>query len=156
LGYQLLRDIGVIPTAEQRYEIAIRPPSIDKSTLSPFQIAMAEDENGQINRVRYGMSYVLEEGAKVYGFHCPTAEEYRHSEEVAKVIDEITEGRFEQLRADGPTEIRIRNQAEEIVRARERRKAISPHRNQRHSPKQGSQEESRRRAAELARLRTSP
>lgn len=134
LGYQLLRDVGVVPTAEQRYEIATQPPSIDKSTLSPLQIAMAEDENGQINRVRLGMSCVIEEGARVYGVHCPTAEEYRRSLEVFRVIEEITEGRYKELFADGPTEKRIRKQAEEIVKRREARKALSERRAQKALP----------------------
>jgi hypothetical protein len=48
LGRQVLTDIGVIPSPEQRYAIATQP---DRAALTPFEIAVAEDEDGQINRV---------------------------------------------------------------------------------------------------------
>ena len=41
LGRQLLVDIGVTPTPEEIYEIATQP---DRATLTPFEIAVAEDE----------------------------------------------------------------------------------------------------------------
>jgi hypothetical protein len=74
LGYQLLTDIGVVPSPQERYEIATQPV---RSTMTPFEIAVAEDENGRINQIAYGMACVIEESAN-FGSHLPTAEEYRH------------------------------------------------------------------------------
>ena len=58
----------------------------------------------------------------MFGTELPTAEEYRHSCRVAKVADEITNGRFTSL-TDGAEEKRIRNVAEEIVKREEARKS---------------------------------
>ena len=97
LGYRILTDIGIVPSAGERYSIATQPPSIDKSTMTPLELAMAEDEDGSINRVAYGAACVMEESARVFGTWLPTAEEWRHGCRVAEVADEITNGRFAQI-----------------------------------------------------------
>jgi hypothetical protein len=94
IGHQLLREIGVIPSPAERIAIAAKPSTIDKSTLAPFELAVAEDEHGQINRVAYGMAYAMEESARIYGTPLPTAEEYRRLRRIAKVADELSGGTF--------------------------------------------------------------
>jgi hypothetical protein len=130
LAYRMLCDLGVVPSAEERYSIATQPPYIDKSTMTPLELAIAEDEDGRINRVAYGAACVIEESARVFGTELPTAEEWRHGCRVAKVADEITGGRFRSL-TDGTEEKRIRNGAEELVRREEARKSLPPRRAQR-------------------------
>ena len=97
LAYRILTDTGIVPSAEERYSIATQPPSIDKSTMTPLQLAMAENEDGSINRVAYGTACMMEESARVFGTKLPTAEEHRHACRVAEVADKITNGRFAQI-----------------------------------------------------------
>jgi hypothetical protein len=139
LAYRMLSDIGVVPSAGERFSIAAQPSFIDKSTMTPLELAMAEDEDGRINRAAYGAACVIEESARVFGTELLTAEEYRHGCRVAKVADEITGGRFTSL-TDGAEEKRIRNVAEEIVQREEARKILPPRRGQRKLPlkKQGT------------------
>jgi hypothetical protein len=129
LGRQVLTDIGVIPSPEERYAIASQP---DKATVTPFEIAVAEDENGQINRVAYGMACAMEESARCFGTPLPTAEEYRHLRRVARFADEITEGRFtEMCMNDSAEEKRIRELAEKMVKREETRRFLPTRRAQR-------------------------
>jgi hypothetical protein len=127
LAYRMLCDIGIVPSPGERYSIATQPASIEKSTMTPLELAMAEDEDGRINRVAYGAACVIEEGARVFGTELPTAEEWRHGCRVAEVADEITHSRFAQI-SDGAEEKRIRQAAEEIVRREEARKSLPAHR----------------------------
>jgi hypothetical protein len=133
LAYRMLSDIGVVPSAEERYSIGAQPPSIDKSTMTPLELAMAEDEDGSINRVAYGAACVMEESARAFGTELPTPQEYRHGCRVAEVADEITHGRFAQI-SDGTEERRIRKSAEEIVRREGTRKNLPPSRERRALP----------------------
>jgi len=127
LGYRILADNGIVPSAEERYSIAMQPPGIDKSTMTPLELAMAEGEDGRINRVAYGAACVIEESARVFGTELPTAEEWRHGCRVAEVADEITNGRFAHISlTNGAEEKRIRQAAEEIVRREENRKNLPP------------------------------
>jgi hypothetical protein len=128
----MLCDIGIVPSPGERYSIATQLPSIDKSTMTPLELAMAEGEDGRINRVAYGAACAIEESARVFGTELPTAQEYRRSRRVAKVADEITNGRFAHMSlTNGVEEKRIRQAAEEIVRREETRKNLPPHRDQR-------------------------
>jgi len=132
LAYRILSDIGIVPSAGERYSIAAQPPCIDKSTMTPLEQAMAEDKDGRINRVAFGAACVIEESARVFGTELPTAEEWRRGCRVAEVADEITNGRFAQINVtDGPEEKRIRKAAEEIVRREEARKSLASRRVQR-------------------------
>ena len=132
LAYRLLSDIGIVPSAEERYSIATQPSFIDKSTMTPLELAIAEDEDGRINRVAYGAACVIEEGARVFGTELPTAQEYRHGCRVANVANEISGGRFAQISlTDGAEEKRIRRSAEEIVLREEARKSLPARRAQR-------------------------
>ena len=135
LAYRMLCDIGIVPSAGERYSIATQPPSIDKSTMTPLELAMAENENGRINRVAYGAACVMEESARVFGTWLPTAEEWRRSCRVAEVADEITNGRFAHIcLTSGAEEKRIRNAAEEIVKREEAQKSLPPRRERRALP----------------------
>jgi len=135
IGYQLLTDIGVVPSAEEKHTIATQPMSIDRSALTPFQVAMAEDEDGRIGRVAYGCACALEESARHFGISLPTPEEIRHSREVARIADEITGGRFHEMCfTDGPEEKRIRQLAEQKVKREETRRSLPPGRTQRVLP----------------------
>jgi len=132
LAYRMLSDIGVVPSERERYSIATQPPSIDKSEMTPLELAMAEDEDESINRVAYGAACVMEESARVFGTELPTAEEYRHGCRVAEVADEITNGRFFHISlTSGAEEKRVRKLAEEIVNREETRKSLLLHRAQR-------------------------
>jgi hypothetical protein len=132
LGRQVLTDIGVIPSPEERYAIASQP---DKATLTPFEIAVAEDENGQINRVAYGMACAMEESARCFGTFLPIADEQRRLRRVAKVADEIAEGRFSQIcMNDSAEENRIRQLAEKTVRREATQRFLPPRRAQRALP----------------------
>jgi hypothetical protein len=130
LGYRILSDIGIVPSAGERYSIATQPPSIDKSTMTPLELAIAENEDGSINRVAYGAACVMEESARVFGTELPTAQGWRHGCRVATVADEITNGRFAQM-SDGAEEKRIRESAEKIVRREEARRSLAVRRAQR-------------------------
>jgi len=132
LGRQVLTDIGVIPSAEERYAVASQP---DKATLTPFEIAVAEDEDGQINRVAYGGACAIEESARCFGTFLPTAEEHRRLRRVAKVADEIAGGRFSQIcMNDNVEEKRIRQLAKKMVKREESRRLLPPRRAQRALP----------------------
>jgi hypothetical protein len=112
IGHQYLREIGVIPSPEEKIAIAAKPSTIDKSTRTPFELAEAEDEHGQINRVAYGMACAMEESARIYGTPLPTAEEYRRLRRIAEVADELSGGRFHEIcHQGGPEEKRIRQLA---------------------------------------------
>jgi hypothetical protein len=135
IGYQLLTDIGVVPSAEERYAISFQPIRIDKSALTPFEVAMAEDEDGQINGVAYGCACALEESAEHFGTSLPTPEEIRHSRKVARVADQITGGRFHEICVtDGLEEKRIRQLAEKAVKHGDARRALPPRHTQRALP----------------------
>ena len=132
LAYRMLCDIGIVPSPGERYSIATQPASIEKSTMTPLELAMAEDEDGRINRVAYGAACVMEESARVFGTELPTAEEYRHGCRVAEVADEITNGRFAHISlTSGAEEKRVRKLAEEIVNREETRKSLPLRRAQR-------------------------
>jgi hypothetical protein len=125
LGRQVLTDIGVIPSPEERYAIATQP---DRATLTPFEIAVAEDEDGQINPVAYGMACAMEESARCFGTFLPTADEQRRLRRVAKVADEIAQGRFHEIcMNDVPEEKRIRQLAEKMVKREESQRLLPPH-----------------------------
>jgi hypothetical protein len=123
----------VIPSAPVRYAIATQPLNINKSELTPFEVAMAEDDDGRINRVAYGAACVIEASAENFGTPLPTAEEVYHRRKVAEVAEEIAGGRFSQVcLTDGPEEKRIRRLAEEIVREQEARIISAPASRKRH------------------------
>jgi hypothetical protein len=135
LAYRMLSDIGIVPSAGERYSIATEPPTIDKSRMTPLELAIAEDEDGRINPVAYGAACVIEESAKNFGTPLPTAEAVRHLRRVAEVAEEIAGGRFLEIcTSDGPEEKRIRALAEKIVMREDGRKALPPRRVQRALP----------------------
>lgn len=135
IGYQLLTDIGVVQSREERIAIATQPMCIDRSMLTSFEVAMAEEEDGQINRVAYGCACALEESAENFGISLPTPEEIHHSRKVARVADQITGGRFHEIcMTDGPEEKRIRQLAEEAVKHGDGRRALPLRHTQRALP----------------------
>ena len=97
LGRQVLTDIGVIPSAEERFAIATQSMNVETAALTPFEVAMIADEEGQMRRVAYGCACAMEASAEAFGISLPTAVEVRQLRSVAKVADEITGGRFDQL-----------------------------------------------------------
>jgi hypothetical protein len=134
LGRQVLIDIGVIPSPEQRYAIATQP---DRAALTPFEIAVAEDEDGQINRVAYGMACAIEESARCFGTPLPTAEEHRHLRRVAMIADKIAGGRFAQICAnDSAEEKRIRLLSESMVKREGTRRFLPTPQAQRALPRE--------------------
>jgi hypothetical protein len=122
IGHQILREMGVIPSPAERIAIAAKPGTIDKSTLTPFELAVAEDEYGQINGVAYGMACAIEESARIYGTPLPTAEEHRRLRRIAEDADELSGGRFHEIcNQGGPEENRVRQLAEDAVKRDEAR-----------------------------------
>jgi hypothetical protein len=98
LGRQLLADIGVIPSAEERYPLAAEESTrIVKASLTPFEAAITEGAEGQMFRVAYGAACVLEESAENFGIQLPTPQQIHFRRKVAKVADEITGGRFHEI-----------------------------------------------------------
>jgi hypothetical protein len=128
LGHQVLADIGVIPSAEERYAIAAEESmSIARSSLTPFEAAITEGAEGQMFRIAYGAGCVMEESAENFGIQLPTPQEIRFRRKVVKVADEITGGRFHEIcMTDGPEEKRIRQLAAQKVKRREARRLL-PH-----------------------------
>jgi len=48
LGHQLLANLGVIPSAEERHAMAAEEAmNVDRASLTPFEVAMTEDDEGQ-------------------------------------------------------------------------------------------------------------
>jgi len=133
LGHQLLANIGVIPSAEERNAMAAEEAmNVDRASLTPFEVAMTEDEDGQplqgnMFRVAYGTACMIEEGAKGFDFEVPTPEEIRFRRKALKVANEITGGRFHEIcMKSGPEEKRIRQLAEKKVKRQEARLLRSP------------------------------
>jgi hypothetical protein len=136
LGHQLLEDIGVIPSADERYAMAAEETiKVERASLTPFEAAITEGEEGQRFHVAYGMACAIEESAKNFDFPLPTPEEIRFRRKVAKVADEITGGRFHQIcMTNGPEEQRIRQLAAQKVKRQEARQLLSTCREQQGLP----------------------
>jgi len=81
LGYQLLTDIGAVPPPQEKLEIGCQTVKIDRAELTPFEIAMADDENGNVSHVAYGAACAIEESAANYGFP------YRHRKKFTIVAE---------------------------------------------------------------------
>jgi hypothetical protein len=79
LGYRLLMDIGVVPSPEERQPIPANREVIDRGSLNSFELASAEDENGQINNTSLGLARVAQVNAELFGFELPTPDEIRHN-----------------------------------------------------------------------------
>jgi hypothetical protein len=128
LGHQLLEDIGVIPSADERYAMAAEETiRMERASLTPFEAAITEGEEGQRFHVAYGMACVVEESAKNFDFPLPTPEEIRFGRKVVKAANEITGGRFHQIcMTDGPEEQRIRRLAAQKVKRQEARRFLPP------------------------------
>jgi hypothetical protein len=92
LGYRLLMDIGVVPSPGERQPIPANCEVIDRAGLNPFELASAEDENGQINCTSLGLARVAQARAETFGFELPTPDEISHNRMVAQAIDELTDG----------------------------------------------------------------
>jgi hypothetical protein len=141
LGHQLLANLGVIPSAEERHAMAAEEAmNVDRASLTPFEVAMTEDDEGQplqgnMFRVAYGTACMIEEGAKGFDFEVPTPEEIRFRRKALKVANEITGGRFHEIcMKSGPEEKRIRQLAEKKVKRQEARLLRSPRRAQQALP----------------------
>jgi hypothetical protein len=136
LGHQLLEDIGVIPSAEERCAMAAEETiKLERASLTPFEAAITEGEEGQRFHVAYGMACAIEESAKNFDFPLPTPEEIRFRRKVADAANEITGGRFHQIcMTDGPEEKRIRQLAAQKVKRQEDRRLLSTSRIQRALP----------------------
>jgi hypothetical protein len=135
LGRQLLVDIGVAPSPAEIYAVASQPMAIDDSEMTPFEIAMTEDEEGQMKRIAYGCACALEASAEAFGTPLATPDEIRHDRKVVAVAEEITGGRFLEIcNEGGPEEKRIRQLAELRVKLEESRRFLPPRRSQRALP----------------------
>ena len=132
LGRQLLVDIGVAPSQAEICAIASPPMAIDDSEMTPFEVAMTEDTEGQMKRIAYGCACALEASAEAFGTPLSTPDEIRHDRKVVAAAQEITGGRFLELCDEGgPEEKRIRQLAEQKVKRDEARLLLPPRRSQR-------------------------
>jgi len=135
LGRQLLVDIGVAPSSAEIYAIGSQPMAIDDSEMTPFEVAMTEDVDGQMKRIAYGCACALEASAEAFGTPLPRPDEIRHDRKVVAAAEEITGGRFLEICDEGgPEEKRIRQLAEQRVKREEARKSLPPRRSQRALP----------------------
>jgi hypothetical protein len=126
LGHQLLANIGVIPSAEERHAMAAEEAiRAERASLTPFEAAITEGEEGQRFHVAYGMACSMEESAKAFDIPLPTPEEICFRRKVAMAANEITGDRFLQIcLVDGPEGNRIRQLAEKKVRLQEARRLL--------------------------------
>jgi hypothetical protein len=135
LGRQLLVDIGVAPSPAEVYAISSQLVAIDDSEMTPFEVAMTEDEEGQMKRIAYGCACALEASAEAFGTPLQTPDEIRHDRKVVAAAEEITGGRFLEICDEGGTEEkRIRQLAEQKVKREETRLLLPPRRSQRALP----------------------
>lgn len=135
LGRQLLVDIGVAPSPAEICAIGSQPMAIDDSEMTPFEVAMTEDEEGQMKRIAYGCACALEASAEAFGTPLQTPDEIRHDRKVVAAAEEITGGRFLEICDEGgPEEKRIRQLAEQRVKREEARLLLPPRRSQRALP----------------------
>jgi hypothetical protein len=136
LGHQLLEDIGVIPSEDERYAMAAEETiTAERASLTPFEAAITAGEVGQRFRVAYGMACSMEESAAAFDIPLPTPEEIRFGRKVVKAANEITGGRFHQIcMTDGQEEHRIRQLAAQKVKRQEARQLLSTGRVQRALP----------------------
>jgi hypothetical protein len=140
LGHQVLADIGVVPSAQERYAIDDPLMNVDRSSLTPFEVAMTEDEEGQMLqghrfRIAYGGTCAIEESAKNFNFSLPTPEDIRFRRKVVKLANEMTDGRFGEIcMTDGTEEKRIRQLAEKKVKCQEARRLLPARRVKRGLP----------------------
>jgi hypothetical protein len=135
LGRQLLNDIGVIPSAQERFAIATQSMNTETAALTPFEVAMIADEEGQMRRVAYGCACAMEASAEAFGISLPTSDEVRQLRSIAKLADEMTGGHFHQIcMNDAQEEKRIRQLATDIVEGEEAQRKLPPRRVQRGLP----------------------
>jgi hypothetical protein len=135
LGRQLLVDIGVAPSPLERYAAATQPIAIDYSEMTAFEVAMTENEEGQMKRIAYGCACALEASAEAFGTPLQTPDEIRHDRKVVAAAEEITGGRFLEICDEGgPEEKRVRQLAEQKVKREESRLLLPPRRAQRALP----------------------
>jgi hypothetical protein len=95
-------DIGVVPSPGERQPIPANQEVVDRGSLNPFELASAEDVNGEINGTSLGLARVAQATAETFGFELPTPDEISHNRMVARAIDELTEGSGLELSSSDP------------------------------------------------------
>jgi hypothetical protein len=83
--------------AEQRQE-----ESAEFANLTPYEIAVAEGEDPEIVPTLIRLARTVEERARVFRFSLETPEEIRHLKRVAKLANEITEGKYREISLADP------------------------------------------------------
>lgn len=87
--------------------------------LTPYEAAMIEGEDAEIIPILLHMARVAEAKAEMFGIYLETPEEIRLAKKVAKLADEITDGRFLHIGLDDSNEEkRIRQLAEDVLKGK--------------------------------------
>jgi hypothetical protein len=82
--------------------------------LSAFELAVGEGHSGGVRLWAIRLARMAEEKAKIFGFSLPTPEQFRHAREIARLADELADGRLLELSSSNPAEAkRLRALAEE-------------------------------------------
>jgi hypothetical protein len=88
-------------------------------TLTAYEEAMAQGVDPESVLWTVRLARIAEERARIYGTKLLTPEEIRHAKKIAKIADEITGGRFNEIcNSDAQEEKRIRALAEEKLKGR--------------------------------------
>lgn len=117
LGYRLLMDLGVVPSPGERQPLPVKPEAIDRESLNPYELAMAEDENGQINGMSLQLARMVQARSNAYGYKLQTPDELHHNRMVFQAIDEATGGHSLYLNLSNPAKWkRLKDLLEEKLR----------------------------------------
>jgi hypothetical protein len=119
LGYQVLRDTGVIPSPAEAEANATQARQPEPEELTPFERAAAQDESGEINRILLGFARHGQEMAALFGWSEPTVDEVWRMRTVAALLDEMTYGQFHRIMDSDPEEReRLKKLAEDILKGK--------------------------------------
>jgi hypothetical protein len=87
------------------------------ANLTPYERAIVENEDPEIVHALLGLARMAELRAEAFRFSLETPEEIRHLKRVAKLANEMTEGKYREISLADPAEgKRIRDLAEEKFR----------------------------------------
>lgn len=114
LGYQLLTDIGVVPSPLERQPIRANEEVVKPESLNPWERALVGNEEGLKAQVMIRLARVAESRAEQFDLKLPTPDQLRHNRSVFHLIDEMTGGRGQELCfARGAEWKRLKDLAEE-------------------------------------------
>jgi hypothetical protein len=91
--------------------------SAEFANLTPFESAISDGEDAAIVPTLIRLARNIEERSKIFGFSLETPDQIRHLKKVAKLANEIAEGKYLEISLADPAEgKRIRDLAEENLK----------------------------------------